>query len=364
MEYEDGVVYIHSDSTTLEQPYQPAILVDPRISPYVSEDLAGKKHPHALEVRGSLDYLIDVQRDVSKLTNAYLFIEPERQFLLDRGFSIGSHVIDGMPSLQLPTLDSWRDALTFLLRTKRGPAARTFLENTFYRARAAVDLSRVDRLRLPPEALRTVIELNIDPTTLGSGCILLPASRVRVSLSLPFTYPSIDPLLRKRLGGAVPVRDGGLLPLADAEVLGLEYDTAVPVLASSAPGALQRGLDELFSIFSRMASRVRVKGSNMEDYAFRSRSSEVISAHAYMEAVSRIVLPLSSFLASTNALTPIGRVNYLTGWELHRREPNVYKRLYTSNSTCSRVLKGLEYFLLVLSSLPLELPRWLKYRRT
>ncbi|HID09633.1 TPA: hypothetical protein EYP13_05360, partial [Candidatus Micrarchaeota archaeon] len=173
VEYEDGTVYVYTEGDTVEHPYLPALLIDPRIVPYLSAEVRGREHPHALEVRGSLDYLIDVQREVSRLSNAYLFIEPERQFLLEKGFSIGSHVVDGMPSLRLPSFDSWRDALTFLLRTRRGPAARTFMENVFYAARVAADLSRVDKTRLPPEALRVVLDLNICPTTVGSGDVLL-----------------------------------------------------------------------------------------------------------------------------------------------------------------------------------------------
>ena len=362
VEYEDGKVYVYSGDCVLEREYTPALLVDPRVVPFLPERLEGKEHPHALEVRGDLDYLVDVQREVSFLTNAYLFIEPERQFLLEKGFSIGSYVVDGMPSLRLPVFSSWRDALKYLLRTERGPAARTFLENVFYVARVAADLSRVGDVRLPPQALRVVLDLNLCPTTVGSPGVLLPASRVRVSVPLPFTYPSTDPILRKRFGGSVPVRDGGLVPLADAEVLGLDYRVAVPFTASASPGAVQRGIGELLSLFLRMASRARVKGADIEEYALRSGSEGVVSAYAYMEAVSRVLLPLPSFLASTNALTPVGRVNYLTGWELYRREPNAYKRLYASSSTCSPVSKGLECFLLALSSLPLELPRWWKCR--
>lgn len=363
VEYDDGRMYVHTDRDTLEYPYVPAILIDPRIVKYLSETVSGVRHPHALEVRGGIDYLIDLQREVSKLTNAFLFIEPERQFLLERGLSIGSQIVDGMPSFRLPLFDSWRDALTFLLRTRRGPAARTFLENIFYNARVAADLSVVDRLRLPPEALRIVLDLNIDPTTIGSGDVALPASRVRVSTDLPFTYLTTDPVLRKRLGGAIPVRDGGILPLADAEILGLEYELVAPIPVSSTPGIIQRGLNDLLALFRKMLSRIRVRGKSIEDYALRSSSSEVVSAYSYLEAISHIILPLSSFFASSNALTPIGRVNYLTGWELYRREPNAYKRLYASNSICSHVSSELEYFLLVLSNLPLELPRWWRFKR-
>ncbi|MDN5358497.1 MAG: hypothetical protein PWP76_340 [Candidatus Diapherotrites archaeon] len=364
VEYDDGTVYVHTESDTLEYPYEPAILFDPRILPYLSEPPSGVEHAYSFEVRGDVDYLIDLQREISRMTNAYLFIEPERQFLLDKGISIGTEIVDGMPSLRLPPLSSWRDALTFLLRTDHGPVPRVFLENVYFQHRVAVDLSHVRRVRVPSEALRVVLDLNIDPTTLSfKGGRLLPASRVRVSVDIPFNFPSTDPVLRERFEGLVPVGRSGVLPLADAELLGLDYDVVVPVFSSERPGVLQRAVGRLFGIFNHMLRRIRVRGSTIEEYALRSSSSEVISAYAYIEAISRIVLSLAPFLASTNVLTPVGRENFLTGWEMYRRDPNTYKRLYADNPVCSRVSRGLEYFLLALSSLPLELPHWLRYPR-
>ncbi len=365
VEYDDGRIFLHTDSDTLEYSYLPSLLIDPRILPFLSEQPLGVEHPHSFEVRGDLDFLIDLYREASALTGAVLFIEPERQFLLEKGISLGSEFIDGMPSLRLPNFDSWKNALAFLLRSDHGYPPRVFLENMYYSARVAVDLSSVERVRLPPEALRVVLDLNIDPTTILSGDgIILPASRVRPTVDIPFSYPSTDPVLRSRHGGFVTVSSESVIPLSDAEILGVPYIVLRPIYSSSSsPGILQRSLSHLLDLFTRFFRKVRPRSGRIDEIAARSASSDVVSAYAYMEAISRILLPLSSFLASTNALTPIGRINYLTALELYRREPNTYKRLYADNPLCSHVSNALEYFLLALSSLPLELPRWWRFPR-
>ncbi len=364
VEYDSGRIFLHTESGTLEYPFVPSLLIDKRILPFLSERPSGVVHPRSFEVRGDIDYLIDIHREASALTGAVLLIEPERQFLLEKGISLGSEMVDGMPSLRFPHFGSWREALAYLLCTDHGYPPRVFLENIYFSARVAVDLTAVERTRLPPEALRIVLELNIDPTTLTSDSgILLPASRVRPSVDMPFAYPSTDPLLRRRYGGSVPVSSNSVIPLSDAEVLGVPYKILRPVYSSRSPGVLQRALSNLLNLFTRFYGKVHPRSDRIDEIAARSTSLEVVSAYSYMEALSRILLPLSSFLASTNALTPLGRINYLTGWELYRREPNTYKRLYADSPICSHVSNALEYFLLALSSLPLELPRWWRYRR-
>ncbi len=361
VEFDDGRIYVYTSADTLEYPYEPAILIHPAVVPYLSDVPRGRMYPYAYEVRAPLDVLVGLFREASELTGAVLFIEPERQFLLDRRISLGTEILDGMPSLSLPLFGSWRGALSFILRSSHGPVARVFLENIYYLHRVAVDVGRVDSVKLPSEALRVVLDMNIDPTTVNAPSgILLPASRVRVSVNLPFAFTTTDPLLSKRKGPQITVSNGSAIPLADAEILGLDYKLVLPLYSSTSPGLLQMELARLFELFERFLRRVQPSPGKIDEIARRTSSERVISAYAYLEAVSRVVLSLPSFLASTNVLTPLGRLNYLTGWNLLRRDPKAYKRLYADNPICSRALNGLESFLLALSSLPLELPRWLR----
>jgi len=367
-EYDDGTVFIHTDSDVLERAYTPAILVPPFAADFLSLDgVSIIRRKHALELRAPLSTLLDVQRDISALTPAYLFLPPERQFLLDNNLSIGSEIVGGMPSLSLPLASSPRDARAYLLRSPRGLAPRTFVENALYLARIPADTSVLDSIFLDPDALRVVLELNLSPENvlLGASGTLLPSSRVRLHLPLPVALRSTDPVFARKQGGAhVSYSSGSIAPLSDALLITGDYDVVYPVHSSPSPLAvIPSAVLSLLRLFHHISNAVRPRSSNILDVAFNSSSRRAVSAYSYLQAIADILLPLASYLASSNALTPLGRESLVAGWELRRREPKLYSRLYGKNHTCLPALSELEYFLLALSSLPLELPRWWRRQR-
>jgi hypothetical protein len=134
VDYEDGRVYLTASGQQLEYPYEPAILIPPHVYPLISTEGISRiiKHEHSVELRAPLYVLLDVQREVSAFTSAFLFLPPERQFLIDKKMSIGSELNDGMASFSLPSFSSARDALAFLLRSKHGLPPRVFVENVLY----------------------------------------------------------------------------------------------------------------------------------------------------------------------------------------------------------------------------------------
>ncbi len=366
VEYEDGVVYIKTDEGVLEREYTPAMLVPSFVRDFLDLDgVSVIEHEHSLELRAPLFTLLDIQKSVSPLTSAYLFIPPERQFLLDSGLSIHSPIVGGMPSLAEPTVSSPAEARAYLLRSERGHPPRVFVENVLFSHRIAADTSLVDRMYLPPDALRVLLSLNLGPDTVLRGRILLPPTRVRLRLPIPVSLKSTDPIFARRKGGdPVSYADGSIAPLSDAVILSSDYEVVYPVTVThDAPSSLFSSIFSLLETFRRMASVVGVSAGDIGAVLRRSASREVVSAYSYLQAIADILLPLSSYLASSNALTPLGREAFVAGWGLFQREPKVYSGLYRMNDTCSRALSGLEYFLLALSSLPLELPLWWKRQR-
>jgi len=366
VDYEDGRVYIQTDNDVLEREYTPAIILPRFARDFLSLDgLSVTDHPHGLEIRGPLHALIDVQKQVSALTPAYLFIPPERQFLLDSGLSIGTEIVDGMPSLSPPSVDAPASARAYLLRTPRGLAPRIFVENVLFKHRIAADTALIDRTFLSPDALRVLLELNLSPEVIGTGDVLLPATRVRISLPMPVSLKSTDPIFAHRRGGdPLSYSSGDVAPLSDALLLSESYDVVYPVTISLTTRAvIPSAVHSLLRMFHRLFASVLPHSGDIVDIASHTHSTDVVSAYSYMQAIADILLPLASYLASSNALTPLGRESFVSGWQLRQREPKVYSGLYGMNHTCLPALSELEYFLLALSSLPLELPHWWKRQR-
>ncbi len=367
-EYDDGTVFIHTDSGVLERDYTPALLVPPFAADFLTLDgISVIRREHALELRAPLSTLLDVQRDVSAFTSAYLFLPPERQFLLDNNISIGSGVVDGMPSLSFPVVSSPAEARAYLLRSTHGLAPRIFIENVLYLARIPADTSVLDSIFLDPDALRVIFDLDLSPENIrtGSPGILLPSSRVRLHVPLPIALRSTDPVFARKLGGdPVSYSSGSIAPLSDALLITEDYDVVYPVYSAPSPLAtIPSAILSLLRLFRRFSEIVRPHSSSILDVALHSSSYRAVSAYSYLQAIADILLPLASYLASSNVLTPLGREAFVAGWELHRREPKLYSGLYGKNHTCLPALSELEYFLLALSSLPLELPRWWKRQR-
>ncbi len=353
--YEDGFIHLITDGEDHIVPYTPALLIHPRVYSLLADDVEGTviHHPLAVEVRADLDTLIDISRRVSRLSSAFLFLPPERQFLLDKHITLYADIRDGSPSLSPPVFRSREEALAYVLRTRRGYPPRVFLENVFFSARIAVDLTRVRNTRLPPDALRDVIAANLSPDSLG-GEHVLPSSIVRVLSGDPLLFPSFWSDVDAGYGvGVLEYGEGRTGILADAEYLGLPYTLIKPITVSSSLGVLPRAILSLLSLAKTNVLLSSPQG-NIVEIALKTSSPAALSSWYLFEAVADILAPLPSLLASTNALTPAGRVSLVVLYGLRRRAPELYKRLSPHIPVCSRGLSALESFLRGLSSLRLE----------
>lgn len=362
--YEDGFIHLITDGQDHIIPYTPALLIHPRVYPLVADDVEGRvaHHPHAVEVRADLDTLVDICRRVSRISSAFLFLPPERQFLLDKHTSLHAEIKGGSPSLSPPSFRSKEEALAYVLRARGGYPPRIFVENVFFTARIAVSLARVRSVYLPPDALREVLSANLSPDSLG-GEHLLPSSIVRVLSGDPVLFPSFWSDVDAGYGrGVLEYGEGKLGILADAEYLNLPYRIVKPITVSSSPGALPRAILSLLS-FSRASALLSTPRGNIVEIALRTSSPRALSSWYLFEAVAEILSPLPSFLASTGALTPAGRASLIVLHRLRQRAPELYKRLSPHIPVCSRGLSALESFLRGLSSLRLEPLRSSTYRR-
>ncbi len=350
--FEDGLITVETSEGPLYFPYTPALLLHPAVFPLLDVDLPARTHPYAVEVRGPLDDLIRIARRAARLSGAYLLLPPERQFALERGIRLHANLTPHGVSLAVPDLRDDRQALEFLLGPRFGNPALAFLENVFFRARIAADLTFHADVPLSPSALREVFVWNLSPETLGRGDVLLPSSIVRVTAGDPVLFPSCLSDADAGFGkGVLEYGEGRLGVLADAEILGYSYEVVRPQTVSASPGLLPRSLASLLSSVP-LTRILSVPVGNIVEIALET------DRHArfwhLFEAVAHVVSNLSRVLASTNALTPVGRRTLLVAHNLRRRAPEVYKRLSPHIPVCSRGLNVLESFLRALSSLRWE----------
>ena len=292
--YEDGKVYLLYDNGEYrEEPYKPSLLI-PR------GFLEGARcTSHGCFVEGEMEELLDLYEELSQITDAIIFPEPERQYMLRRGlrpFTAGFE----------PSISSTEEALYYLTLSFSQDPGRAYLENVLFLRGIARSL-RLERRQNDIDAVIVALDLNPDDTVIGSsGDILLPSSIAEVPS--PITIRTLDGYFRTVYDGAVY--------LAEALLNGLPYKITKPIYSSIKPSPVISSLIKLLKLL-----RASVRDYREASYYLSSASFEIL-------------LSSSSYLLYSDVLGRKGRTALHLGYGLLKGDENLYNNFLSLTSTC------------------------------
>ncbi len=301
--YEEGNVYLlHDSGEHTEHPFTPSILL-PKHLPIDTQPTRCTRF--GCYYSGDMETLVELRDTILPYTDAIIFPEPERQFLLMRGITPFSEGMTISPS-------SVEEALYAITKTYYVPPETAYVENVLFLKGIPRSLTYRYRLQASYHALFLIVKHNVDESALSNRGILQPISLAVTDEPIQFTSP---------LGERVLDR-GDTAYLGEFLLNNIPHRLTYPVYTSTSPSPLVSSIIRLINVL-----KSSIRSNNESSYYIMSASFHILSR-------------LPSLLLNTHALGVKGRESALLFYHLYRSRENIYNSFFPHSIPCYQDLNG------------------------
>ncbi len=287
----------------------PRMLLPTPLSSFLPSHLPIYPANEGVYVEAPYPTLLKLYSHLSRLSDAIVFPEPERQLLLKKE----------PPYLAIPSHYA----------SHPFKAAYTFLENVLFISGYARSLRKISNIPPSPSVLLPFLHFNLDDSSLSGRGNLLPSSLVKVEGYLD---------LYTLMGERIVIRKEGFLTLADALFHELPFHIENPIYTSSKPSFLHRSILEMIE-----TAKSILKKDYLDDRHLNT-----------LKTIQSILQGLPNLLLNTYVLGTLSHYTLQLSHSLLQRNPKIYNNLVEEWVTCYPALSEQGSYLLGLFKLLTE----------